>query len=82
MNHEMAGVRQQAFIFKITRIHNYFEISAFFWLKEIFSLADMIVEYANDDCRVSDLASQPAVLQMNVKTNAANVLLLLCVILL
>ena len=42
----------------------------------------MIVEYANDDCRVSDLPSQPVVLQMNVKTNPANVLLLLCVILL
>ena len=50
--------------------------------KAIFSLADMIVEYGNDDCRVSDLASQPVVLQMNVKTNPANVLLLLCIILL
>ena len=50
--------------------------------KAIFSSADMIVEYADDDCRVSHLASQPAVLQMNVKTNPANVLFLLCVILL
>ena len=33
--------------------------------KAFFSLADMIVEYADDDCRVSDLASQPVVLQMN-----------------
>ena len=50
--------------------------------KALFSLADMIVEYADDGCRVSDLASEPVVLQMNVKTNPANVLLLLCVILL
>ena len=49
--------------------------------KAFFSLADMIVEYADDGCRVSDLASQPVVLQMNVKTNPVNVLLLLCVIL-
>ena len=50
--------------------------------KAFFSLADMTVEYADDDYRVSDLASQPVVLQMNAKTNPANVLLLLCVILL
>ena len=50
--------------------------------ESIFSLADMIVKYADDGCRVSDLASQPVVLQMNVKTNPVNVLLLLCVILL
>ena len=42
----------------------------------------MIVEYADDDCRVSNLASQPVVLQLNVKTNPVNVLLSLCVILL
>ena len=50
--------------------------------KAFFCLADMIVEYSDDNCRVSDLASQPVVLQMNVKTNPVNVLLLLCVILL
>ena len=49
--------------------------------KAFFCLADMIVEYANDDCRVSDFASQPVVLQMNVKTKPGNVSLLLYVIL-
>ena len=49
--------------------------------KAFFSLAGTIVEYADDDCRVSNLASQPVVLKMDVKTNPANVLLLLCVIL-